>query len=288
MKVLGTNIRLLRKRHKMSQKDLAAFLDVSQTSIAHYEKGSRQPTIESLRKISKHFQVSIDELVGNTDEEVELQKRTIPDMEKVTDLMYELLVDKKDVAFFEYISQICDHYNLRTIIDEMLKPVLFRIGYEWEIGAISEVDEHYASHIVRRSIQLLSMKKPHRMKQKRAIAVTVHSEQHTLGIEMVCAYLENMGIEALYLGRDIPMRSLNRLIMDYDPDYLFISVTLREHLNSLVLMLNVIMANRRSNPVIGVGGQAVAFAGEIKERFEEVIFMENVEDLRKFLRNVVN
>lgn len=65
MTVLALNIKTLRKSNKLSQEKLAQYLGVSQTSIAHYEKGDRQPTIQSLIRLSKIFDVTIDELVGN-------------------------------------------------------------------------------------------------------------------------------------------------------------------------------------------------------------------------------
>ncbi len=281
MKELGSNIKALRKIHKISQKELANRLNVSQTSVAHYEKGTRAPSIETLISLSKLFEVSIDELVDNVEHESE--QKYFPDKDTITEHMYELLIDKKDLAFFNYMSDINEHYNIRTIIDEMLKTVLYRIGYEWEIGAITEVDEHYASHIVRRSIHLLSMKKPVGLKIKRAIALTVHSEQHTLGIEMVCAYLENNGIEALYLGRDIPIRSLNRLIRDYSPSYIFMSVTLREHIYNLVTMLNGIYALKGKIPTIAVGGQAIHLIGDELENYPEVILLDSVEQLKEMI-----
>jgi len=57
----------LRIEKKLSQKELALALSVSQRSISSWETGFRQPDFESLEKIAKFFGVSADYLLGLTD-----------------------------------------------------------------------------------------------------------------------------------------------------------------------------------------------------------------------------
>lgn len=58
MNTLGKNIKQSRMSKGLSQIELSNLLGVSQTSVAHYEKGTRQPTIETLVKLSLLFEVS--------------------------------------------------------------------------------------------------------------------------------------------------------------------------------------------------------------------------------------
>lgn len=52
----------LRKMHNVSQEDLAKLLGVGRSTIANYESGLSEPTIESVKKIAEYFSVSIDYL----------------------------------------------------------------------------------------------------------------------------------------------------------------------------------------------------------------------------------
>lgn len=63
-KSVGKNIRRLRKRKDLLQRDLARLLNVSQNAISLYEKGKREPGIENLIKLCDIFDVSLDYLVG--------------------------------------------------------------------------------------------------------------------------------------------------------------------------------------------------------------------------------
>lgn len=60
-------LRELRKGRGISQLKLALDLNTSQNTISRYETGEREPGISELIKIADFFNVSIDYLVGRTD-----------------------------------------------------------------------------------------------------------------------------------------------------------------------------------------------------------------------------
>jgi HTH-type transcriptional regulator, competence development regulator len=65
--MLGERIAKLRKEHKLSQYDLAERLGYSRGKLSNYEQGSRQPDYDTLKKIADFFEVSVDYLLGRTD-----------------------------------------------------------------------------------------------------------------------------------------------------------------------------------------------------------------------------
>ena len=58
----------LRKQANLTQVELAKRLGIGQSSYADWERGRKKPTQENLVKISQVFSVSIDYLVGNSEE----------------------------------------------------------------------------------------------------------------------------------------------------------------------------------------------------------------------------
>ena len=60
-------LKILRKEKGISQLKLALELNTSQNTISRYETGEREPGINELIKIADYFDVSIDYLVGRTD-----------------------------------------------------------------------------------------------------------------------------------------------------------------------------------------------------------------------------
>lgn len=66
----GKMIRLyeLRMEKKLSQRAIASILNVSQGTYNNWENSRTQPSIEQLIALSSLFNVSIDYIVGNSDE----------------------------------------------------------------------------------------------------------------------------------------------------------------------------------------------------------------------------
>lgn len=63
-------IRELRKARRITQLKMTLDLDMSQNTISRYESGEREPGIAELIRIADYFRVSIDYLVGRTDDPV--------------------------------------------------------------------------------------------------------------------------------------------------------------------------------------------------------------------------
>ncbi len=65
--MLGEKIKSLRKKKKLTQEELAAEIGVSRQAIAKWETEGGMPDIENLKALSDYFDVSIDELVKESD-----------------------------------------------------------------------------------------------------------------------------------------------------------------------------------------------------------------------------
>ena len=61
------NLKKLREEVKISQKQLAEFIGVSQQSINKYENHNIEPDIETMIRIADYFNTSVDYLIGHTD-----------------------------------------------------------------------------------------------------------------------------------------------------------------------------------------------------------------------------
>lgn len=66
MASLGQRLREIRTAHKLTQKDLAKMLKVSESAIGMYERDEREPSIKLTNEIADRFGVTIDYLHGRT------------------------------------------------------------------------------------------------------------------------------------------------------------------------------------------------------------------------------
>lgn len=67
MEIFIKNLTEQRKLNKMTQRQVAEHLGISQPSYIRYENGSAQPTLENLVKLADLFDVSVDYLLGRTE-----------------------------------------------------------------------------------------------------------------------------------------------------------------------------------------------------------------------------
>lgn len=66
--MFGQNLAKLRKEKNLSQYKLAELMNFSRGQIANYEQGSREPDFETLERFADFFEVSIDYLLGRSNE----------------------------------------------------------------------------------------------------------------------------------------------------------------------------------------------------------------------------
>ncbi len=60
----------LKNERKLLQKDIASSIGLSLRAYQYYEKGQKEPTLSVLLRLADYFDVSLDYLVGRSDDPV--------------------------------------------------------------------------------------------------------------------------------------------------------------------------------------------------------------------------
>lgn len=72
--VLSQRLKTCRKEHKYTQKEVAIYCDITETAYQNYELGTREPKLSILIRIAGLYRVSLDYLVGLTDDPTPYQR----------------------------------------------------------------------------------------------------------------------------------------------------------------------------------------------------------------------
>lgn len=67
-KILSDRLKTLRKEKGYTQGQVAIYCDITEKTYQNYELMTREPKIEILIRIADFYNVSLDYLVGRTDE----------------------------------------------------------------------------------------------------------------------------------------------------------------------------------------------------------------------------
>lgn len=102
----------LRKERGLSQRDMAVDFSVSQSTYNNWENARTQPSIEQLIAIARFFDVSVDYLVGNSDDAGTINYITTlsPDEKRFIDT-YASLSPALKAAFSTLLHALADNEN---------------------------------------------------------------------------------------------------------------------------------------------------------------------------------
>jgi len=87
---IGKNIKKIREQRGFTQQQIADLIHMHRSNYSKVESGLREPSIDALNKIAKHFGITLDELVnmkGKIPVEEKLEdKTTIEQVKLISDL----------------------------------------------------------------------------------------------------------------------------------------------------------------------------------------------------------
>ena len=113
-------ITLLRKEKKLSQKEAAEALGVSQALLSHYEKGIRECGLSFVVKAADYYNVSCDYLLGRTAERqydiAELSAdAAVITKQNAASLINQRLLDNTSSIIFDCLSKVGNRKLTRTV-----------------------------------------------------------------------------------------------------------------------------------------------------------------------------
>lgn len=101
--IIGTQVKRLRGKFRMSQQDLAYKLDVSKQTISNWETGLKTPRMGKIQELSDIFNVSINQILTGDEDDFSMEKQINYFLEMMN---YE---EKKDVL--HYVMKINKERN---------------------------------------------------------------------------------------------------------------------------------------------------------------------------------
>lgn len=100
----GNRIAELREQKGWTQEELATTIGISRAALSHYEKNRRKPDFETLTQLADLFQVSIDYLIGRTNQS---QHPIDPEVQQFTEQL-----ELSDAEILEKFSLMIDGLKL--------------------------------------------------------------------------------------------------------------------------------------------------------------------------------
>ncbi len=133
--------------------------------------------------------------------------------ETLVELGYEWLrasASRQPVQLFRlYVELGC---SFETLCDEVLAPILHRVGTDWFEGRLDVGEEHRITQVILDALHGLRLEAEQAPKIEGRVAVIGCEEgnRHELGAQMVRLVLVAAGWQVVYLGANVPAEDLSR------------------------------------------------------------------------------
>lgn len=136
------------------------------------------------------------------------------------------------------------------------------IGRLWQENRISIAQEHMATAISQVVLAHIFRHAEYRPRVgKKVLVACVPGEHHDFPARLLADELDLAGYDVRFLGSDVPLEALLRMIATEEPHLVALSVTMLFNLQSLRETVRAVRAQLGPTPPISVGGHAVAEVG---------------------------
>lgn len=110
-------------------------------------------------------------------------------------------------------------------VEEVLLPLVREVGDLWGCAEIGVAEEHFASAIIREKLAgIMEDLDTGTARGPEAVCVGLAGERHEFGLMGICINLATRGWRVLYLGVDLPMDEVQRVVQSRRPALLCTSV----------------------------------------------------------------
>ena len=182
-------------------------------------------------------------------------------------------------------------FNLVDFYDDLMTPVLYRVGDLWAQNSLSVATEHVCSNTAIGLVEAIN--EPNSGKGKMSSYTTIvicspEGELHQIASKVIESLLLQKGFNVHNMSPSAPSGSISSYIESTKPALVMVSVTLSENLKAGIRLLNTIRA--KSNVPVFMGGAAIKALGEENrkklERSHEKLMLVTETSLQRIMQLV--
>ncbi len=187
-KECGNFISELRKEKKLTQKDLAAKINVSDKAVSRWETGKGYPDVTSLVSLSEYFDVSVNELLAG-------KRLTVEDIKETA--------DENLISVFEQVQKNKKQQNLQvavytSVLIVVLLPVLIIIGKELFVSMTTQIQaENIISAVVSTVVGIVLLIVGFLIRKGN---VSILHSYHYKNVTDIDAYSKEMGSAVMFMS----------------------------------------------------------------------------------------
>ncbi len=142
------------------------------------------------------------------------------------------------------MSEAFAYFSTEVVCLELIQKGLAQIGKGWYDGKVTVQQEHFASALALRRMEALLTSTPAPTRPGRIMVGCPPEEEHTFVPLMLSLLLRRRGWDVIYLGANVPIRSLEATISAVHPNLVVLTAQQLYTAASLMEMAEVLLKER--------------------------------------------
>jgi DNA-binding transcriptional MerR regulator/methylmalonyl-CoA mutase cobalamin-binding subunit len=176
-------------------------------------------------------------------------------------------------------------FSVPTVVDEVIVPLLERIGTAWESGRVGPAHEHLATVVIRRFLEWMLGTVDVTDRAPVLVAATPAGEKHELGALLSAVSGAAEGWKGIFLGPDLPADEVVAAALRLEAEVVTLSCVDPRTEQVLPAEIRRIRERLPAGVHLVVGGPlAVTIRGALEE--EGVLILPTFGELREMLREL--
>ncbi len=212
-------------------------------------------------------------------------------LEKLRAELFEALCNADREKATEIAHDYRMQFSLIEFYEDLLTPILYRVGDLWAEDRLSIATEHVCSNISEGLIQAMN-NAINKTKGKKSTAILLTSpngELHHLAPSMLESILLQKGYDVYNATPSTPIESILSCISTYNPRLIMISITLQENVGAARRLANRIREKYQDMSIL-IGGQAIRRLQEVEkqkisQKISKIMLIQDTS-LEKIIRTV--
>jgi MerR family transcriptional regulator, light-induced transcriptional regulator len=165
-------------------------------------------------------------------------------------------------------AQRDERLDLRACVLGILLPAQREIGRLWHLGDSDVAEEHLVTATTKRALAVLAHVSSAKPSHGRVLLVAaVAGDTHDVGGQALALLMEAEGWRCIDLGADVPAEDLLSAQLAFEPEAMFLSATLTNHLPVLERSVRALRQQAGDRIRLFVGGYGVADAPELPQEW---------------------
>ncbi len=174
-------------------------------------------------------------------------------------------------------------YGVEAVTEHIIAPTLAEIGEQWHQGTTSTAAEHFASNYLRRKMEALINAYPNVASTPRVVMGCAPDDWHELGLLSLYLLLRRRGINAIYLGQNVPLAQFIEEMARIRPAIVIISASTSEAVPGLIQLAQAVEAMSPPRPIFAYGGHIFTANPELRQSVPGIFLGESIRSAAEYV-----